>query len=128
MSKNFIILIFASFTLFFLNGCEQKTQTKSEEINKTTEVTEELTETEELIAAGEVTSGAKLYREEMQKACNMSGYTLAKKKTKDEWKEIAQNGKFSYEIKKLCPNIEFKNIWTPDIYEYLHTNASSTKS
>ncbi len=114
MRKNFIILIFASFTLFFLNGCEQKTQTKSEEIG--------------LIAVGEVTSGAKLYRDEMQKACNMSGYTLAKKKTKDEWKEIAQNGKFSYEIKKLCPNIEFKNIWTPDIYEYLHTNASSTKS
>ena len=83
----------------------------------------------ELVDLGKESDGAKLYRENLQKDCNMvSGYAIASKKTKKEWEEIAKNGKIADTIKNICPNIKFDNIWTPDIYEYLHKNAPTSKS
>jgi len=81
----------------------------------------------ELVDVGKESDGAKIYREKIQKNCNMaSGYTIARKKTKQEWEEVAKNGKLAETIKSFCPSVEFNNLWTPDIYEYLHENAPST--
>jgi hypothetical protein len=58
----------------------------------------------------------------------MSGYDLAQKKTKQEWEEVAKEGKLAETIEALCPEAEFDNMWTPDIYEYLHKNAMESNS
>lgn len=121
---------------FFLNGCEQKNQTEEAAAKTEAEVQVKIQKDKEkvqiqekdLIKTGEFSDGAKIYREKLQKSCSMSGYTLARKRTKEQWEEIAKNGKLSETIKSICPKSEFKNIWTPDIYEYLHKNAMSENS
>jgi hypothetical protein len=114
MFFKFMILSVLSLLVLSTSGCEQVRAVfkKAEENVKA-----------ELIAPGEESDGAKLYREKMQKGCSMSGYMLARKRTKAEWELIAKEGKLAETIKALCPTVEFKNIWTPDIYEYLHKNA-----
>ena len=129
MIKKIIIFISLSMSLFFLSGCEQKEQIKTQEQNKTTKTsTTQDIQDPMLVETGIVTAGAKLYQKEMQKACNMSGYALARKMSKEEWKVVAENGKLAEAIKNICPDIKFKNSWTPDIYEYLQKNAMSSKS
>ena len=81
-----------------------------------------------MVQIGEFSDGAKLYNDKLRKDCKMSGYTLARKKSKEEWEEIAKKGKLAETITSFCPNVKFNNIWTPDIYEYLHKNAFSSKS
>ncbi len=126
-----ILFTTVSLSLFLMSGCEKKTEIKSEDANKT--ATNEIQIKEDapnpaLIEKGVVTGGAALYQKEMQKACNMSGYSLARKMSKEEWKVVAENGKLAETIKKFCPDIEFQNNWTPDIYEYLQKNALSKSS
>jgi len=118
MTKN-IIISFLVMLSFFINGCEQKTQTNTQDQNKTTQTEVQ----EDLIETGIISDGAKIFRDEMQKSCNMSGYTLARKNTKSEWKMIAENGEFAKTIKTICPEVEFNDNWTPDIYEFVHKNA-----
>ncbi len=128
MIRKIILLLTITLSLFLISGCEKKQEIKIEDTNKTTQNEIEIKEDApdpELIEKGVVTGGAALYQKEMQKACNMSGYSLARKMSKEEWKEIAENGKFALTIKKFCPDIEFQNNWTPDIYEYLQKNALS---
>ncbi len=124
MIKKITISLLMMLPILLVSGCEQKTQTKEQ--NKT--ITTKAPVQDELIATGDISDGAKLYRDNIQKACNMSGYALARKKSKQEWITIAKNGELAKTIETICPNIKFKNIWTPDIYEYLYKNAFSIKS
>ncbi len=119
MIKKIIIIITITMSLFILTGCEQKVQTQTEAKTKVQE---------ELIQTGEFSDGAKLYNDELRKDCKMSGFSLARQKTKEQWEEIAKNGKLADTITSLCPKVEFNNLWTPDIYEYLQKNASSSSS
>jgi len=127
MFFKFIILSFLSLLLLSISGCEQVQNVFKKAEQNTDRAKAEETVKAELIAPGEESDGAKLYREKIQKDCaNMSGYMLARKRTKAEWEEIAKKGKLAETIQNLCPSVEFKNIWTPDIYEYLHKNALKT--
>jgi hypothetical protein len=130
------ITLFTLFTtmLFFLNACQQKPKkeepAKTEadvqvKIAKDKEIVQK--EQKDLVNPGEFNDGAKLYRDKMQASCNMSGYMLARKRSKEQWEDIAKTGKLAATIKELCPSVEFKNIWTPDIYEYLHKNAIASR-
>ena len=119
MINNYIIFTFISISLLFLGGCEQKVQTQTEAKTKVQE---------ELIQVGEFSDGAKLYNDELRKDCKMSGFSLARQKTKAQWEDIAKNGKLADIITRLCPEVEFNNLWTPDIYEFLHKNAPTSKS
>jgi hypothetical protein len=129
MFFKFMILSVLSLLVLSTSGCEQvRAVFKKAEENAKANVARDRIKAEEnvkaeLIAPGEESDGAKLYREKMQKGCSMSGYMLARKRTKAEWELIAKEGKLAETIKALCPTVEFKNIWTPDIYEYLHKNA-----
>ena len=128
MIRKIILLTTITLSLFLISGCEKKAEVEAKDTNKTTQneiQIKEDTPDPTLIEKGAVTGGAALYQKEMQKACNMSGYSLARKMSKEEWKMVAENGKFAETIKKFCPDIEFKNNWTPDIYEYLQKNALS---
>ena len=133
---NIITIFTLIITLFFLSGCEQKSQTKEPIAKSEADIKIAIAKEKEkiqlaqkdLIKPGESSDGAKLYRDKLQKACNMSGYSLARKKTKEEWEKVAKEGKLAETIEALCPEAEFDNIWTPDIYEYLHKNAMDSNS
>ena len=94
-------------SLFLLSGCEQKVEKKPEVFVET----------------GGAVEGDILYDEEMKKACQMSGREFAQKHSKDEWKSFAEKGKIGEAAKKICPDLAFKNDWTPDLYEFVAKNA-----
>ena len=119
MINNLIIFTLINISLLFLTGCEQKVKSQTEA---------KTNPQEELIQIGEFSDGAKLYNDELREDCKMSGFSLARQKTKDQWEKIAKNGKLADTITTLCPKVEFNNLWTPDIYEYLYKNAPDSKS
>jgi hypothetical protein len=138
MTKKITIFTLSMVGLLALYGCQQKNETPTEEPIAKTEADVQVKiakekekvqiEEKDLIKPGKPSDGATLYRDKLQKGCNMSGYALARKKTKEQWEEIAKNGKLAETIEALCPEAEFDNIWTPDIYEYLHQNAMGSSS
>ena len=132
MIKKILFFTIFAVSLFFLGTYIQKFNTTSKaDMQKTIQAKEEeklQKEQESLIDIGEFSDGAKLYRDELQQDCKMSGFSLARKKTKSQWEEIAKNGKLAETIATFCPNVKFNNIWTPDIYEFLHKNAVASKS
>ncbi len=130
MLKKLFLFTFVIASSFILYNYFQKSKTDSkvtyQDVQKA-EIEAQEKAKAELIEIGKESDGAKIYREKIQKDCNMaSGYTIASKKTKKEWEEIAKNGKLAEAIKSFCPSVKFNNLWTPDIYEYLHKNAPST--
>ncbi len=130
MIKKTIFFTVIAASLFFLGAYYlQNFKNTSGEVIKAEQEQKFEKEQAAFVDLGKESDGAKLYRENLQKDCNMiSGYAIASKKTKKEWEEIAKNGKIADTIKNICPNIKFDNIWTPDIYEYLHKNAPTSKS
>ncbi len=104
IKKKFISITIIS-SLFILSGCEKKEKP------------------EVFIETGGVAEGDILYDEEMKKDCRMSGKEFAQKYSKDEWRSFAQRGKIGEAAKKICPNLAFKNDWTPDLYEFVSKNA-----
>ena len=134
MIKKILFFTIFAISLFFLGTYIQKSNTTSQaDIASQKEKEKEKEkaiqkEQESLVQTGEFSDGAKLYNDKLRKDCKMSGYTLARKKSKEEWEEIAKKGKLAETITSFCPNVKFNNIWTPDIYEYLHKNAFSSKS
>lgn len=129
MIKYIIFFTFFAISLFFIGTYVQKFKANSETVTQAKLEQQKAKKVqEELIQIGEVSDGAKLYNEELRKGCEMSGYSLARKKTKEQWEEIAKNGKFAETIQSICSKVKFNNIWTPDIYEYLYKNAISSTS
>ena len=95
MFFKFIILSFLSLFVLSINGCEQvQSVFKKAQESANASVAKDRAKAEEtikaeLIAPGEESDGAKLYRENIQKDCsNMSGYMLARKRTKAELIEL----------------------------------------
>ncbi len=107
MIKSLYISLVTGASLLVLSGCGQKAEKKSEVF----------------VEIGGVAEGDVLYDSEMKKACQMSGKEFAQKYSKDEWKQFAQKGKIGEAIKRICPNLAFKNDWTPDLYEFVSKNA-----
>lgn len=127
----FKVLLIAS-TMILFWGCEQRTDV-TQQISSDTNTAEAVPKVEEapkeeLIAIGEVHDGEALYQKNLQPACKMSGYALARKLSKEDWKEIAEKGKFGDTIESFCPELKFENIWTPDLYEYIQKYALSKAS
>jgi len=128
MIKKILFFTIFAISLFFLGTYIQKFNTTSQADIESQKEKAIQKEQESLVQIGEFSDGAKLYNDKLRKDCKMSGYTLARKKSKEEWEEIAKKGKLAETITSFCPNLKFNNIWTPDIYEYLHKNAFSSKS
>ena len=107
MTKKIFISIITISLLFISSGCEQKEQKKAEIF----------------VEMGGAAEGDILYDEEMKKDCKMSGREFAQKYSKDEWKSFAQRGQIGEVVHKICPNLAFKNDWTPDLYEFVSKHA-----
>ena len=54
--------------------------------------------------------GQKFYIKLLKEPCGMDGAKFAVKHTQDEWKSIAESGKFEQEVIKLCPNVKAGDI------------------
>lgn len=124
--KNILILTISLLSLLIFSGCEQ--MMNKEKKSMTSQVEKQPEIKEEYVETGVLAVGAQLYKEQMQQACKMSGYTLARKKSKEEWKSIAESGELAKTIEALCPELKYQNIWTPDIYEYLQRYALPEQS
>ncbi|MCG3668264.1 cytochrome C [Aliarcobacter butzleri] len=58
----------------------------------------------------DVAKGQKFYIKLLKEPCGMDGAKFAVKHTQDEWKSIAESGKFEQEVIKLCPNVKAGDI------------------
>ncbi|MDN5043811.1 cytochrome C [Aliarcobacter butzleri] len=58
----------------------------------------------------DATKGQKFYIKLLKEPCGMDGAKFAVKHTQDEWKSIAESGKFEQEVIKLCPNVKAGDI------------------
>ena len=126
MIKKIIFFTFFAISLFFISTYIQNFQKSSQASIQAQTEQKVQNEQESLVQAGIVSDGEKLYQDELQKDCKMSGFSLARQKTKEQWEEIAKKGKLADTITSICPEVNFNNIWTPDIYEYLYINAASS--
>ena len=54
--------------------------------------------------------GQKFYIKLLKEPCGMDGAKFAVKHTQDEWKSIAESGKFEQEVIKLCPNVKAGDV------------------
>ncbi len=60
--------------------------------------------------SADAVKGQKLFSKLLKGPCDMTGAKFAAKHTQDEWKSIAESGKFEQEVIKLCPNVKAGDI------------------
>ncbi len=78
-------------------------------------------------ATADVAKGQKLYSKKLKGACGMTGAKFAGKHTQDEWKEIKDAGKFSDEVKKICPKAKsYKDKWNDNMFDFANEYASDS--
>ena len=73
--------------------------------------------------------GQKFYIKLLKEPCGMDGAKFAVKHTQDEWKSIAESGKFEQEVIKLCPNVKAGDIKPnaqKEIIDFLFEYASDS--
>nr|WP_294966637.1 cytochrome C [Sulfurimonas sp.] len=58
----------------------------------------------------DVTKGQKLYLKKLKGACGMNGAKMAAQHSQDEWSELKEEGKFTDELKKICPTAKDKAL------------------
>ena len=54
--------------------------------------------------------GQKFYIKLLKEPCGMDGAKFAVKHTQEEWKSIAESGKFEEEVIKICPNVKAGDV------------------
>lgn len=78
-------------------------------------------------ASADVKKGQKIYLKKMKAPCGFNGVKFAQKHTQDEWEAIHEAGKFSDEVKKLCPKLKkFKKKYVPHVYDFAYEYASDS--
>ena len=78
-------------------------------------------------ASADVKKGQKIYLKKMKAPCGFNGVKFAQKHTQDEWEAIHEAGKFSDEVKKLCPKLKkFKENYVPHVYDFAYEYASDS--
>jgi len=81
------------------------------------------------ITKGDATVGLKLYKNRIKPSCNfLDELKLASKHSQDEWKEIAQSGKFRNEISNICSGLDksIKDSWLVNLYQFVYKNAKDS--
>jgi hypothetical protein len=77
-------------------------------------------------ASADVKKGQKIYLKKLKAACGFSGAKFAHMHTQDEWEAINESGKFSDEVKKLCPKAKMKPKYAPDVYDFVYEYAKDS--
>lgn len=77
-------------------------------------------------AFADVKKGQKIYLKKLKAVCGFSGAKFAHQHTQDEWEAINESGKFSAEVKKLCPKSKMKPKYAPDVYDFVYEYAKDS--
>lgn len=77
-------------------------------------------------ASADVKKGQKIYLKKLKAPCGFSGAKFAHKHTQDEWESIKEAGKFSEEVKKICPKAKIKEKYVPNVYDFVYEYASDS--
>lgn len=79
-------------------------------------------------ASADPAKGQKLYLKKYKKACGVTGGAIAAKHTQAEWKAIKESGKFSEELRTLCPEItkDIPEKYQDDMFDFFHNYASDS--
>ncbi|MCW8820914.1 MAG: cytochrome C [Sulfurovum sp.] len=77
-------------------------------------------------ASADVKKGQKIYLKKLKAPCGINGSQFAQKHTQDEWEAIHEAGKFSDEVKKICPKAKIKSKYVPDVYDFVYEYASDS--
>jgi len=77
-------------------------------------------------ASADVKRGQKIYMKKLKATCGFNGSKFAQLHTQDEWEAINESGKFSAEVKKLCPKSKMKEKYVPDVYDFAYEYAKDS--
>lgn len=77
-------------------------------------------------ATADVAKGQKIYLKKLKARCGFAGTKFAHKHTQDEWESIFESGKFTNEVKRICPKAKFKKKYAPDLYDFVYKYASDS--
>ena len=58
----------------------------------------------------DVAKGQKLYLKKLKGACDMNGAKMASQHSQGEWESLKESGKFTDELKKICPSVKDKAL------------------
>ena len=78
------------------------------------------------VATANTNKGKKLYIQKLKVACGFNGAKFARSHTQDEWESIKQAGKFSKEVKNICPKSDLKPKYENDIYDFSYVYAKGS--
>ena len=78
------------------------------------------------VATANINKGKKLYIQKLKVACGFNGAKFARSHTQDEWEAIKQAGKFSKEVKSICPKSDLKSKYENDIYDFAYVYAKGS--
>ena len=80
------------------------------------------------VEAGSIDVGQNIYSKIIKIQCgDKSGGEFSKSFTQAEWEEAFKTGTFGSKVKEICPGLEeYKEKWTPFIFEFCYEYASDT--
>ncbi len=77
-------------------------------------------------ATADIKKGQKIYLKKLKARCGFSGSKFAHKHTQDQWESIFKAGKFSSEVKRLCPKAKLKKKYAPHVFDFVYEYASDS--
>ena len=78
-------------------------------------------------ASADIKKGQKIYLKKLKAPCTISGAKFAHSHTQDEWEAIHEAGKFTVEVKKICPKVKkVKEKYVPHLYDFVYEYAKDS--
>ena len=77
------------------------------------------------VNAGTIAKGQSIYGKKIKGQCADKPATdLTQSLTQKEWQAALKDGTFEAKVKAVCPDVKYKEKWTPSLFEFVHEYAS----
>ncbi len=76
------------------------------------------------VANAKIAKGQSIYGKKIKGACGDKPATdLTQKYKQKEWEAILKAGTFEAKVKEVCPDLNYKEKWTPHLFDFVYEYA-----
>ncbi len=76
------------------------------------------------VNAGPSERGQKIYTKKIKGQCGDKPATeLSQSLSQKDWAAALKDGTFEAKVKAVCPDVDYKSKWTPNLFEFVHRYA-----
>jgi hypothetical protein len=80
--------------------------------------------TTSVATAGSINKGQSIYGKKIKGQCGDKPATdLTQKYKQKEWEAALKDGTFVEKVKTVCPDVKYKDKWTPHLFEFVYEYA-----